>query len=67
MITTEFGYKQTLELLEREKAGLKRIRKEFPTLSERKLKLLESGSKLLIKQMEEEIREYERTRLKKAS
>lgn len=67
MIKTEAGYKQTLELIKREKATLNNLKKEFPTLTGRKFAILENSAKASIKQMEDEARDYERRALRKAS
>jgi hypothetical protein len=67
MIKTDIGYRNTIELIKRHKEANKKLRKELPTLSGRKLKLLEKNSLIAIKELESEVREYERTRLKKAS
>lgn len=67
MITTEKGYRITLEEIKKEKEALKQTRHQLKGLDKRKLRIVESGSLSAIAEMEREVREYERTRLRKAS
>jgi hypothetical protein len=67
MITNEKGYEITLAHLKEEKDALKQTRRMFRNLDKRKLRILENSSLAAIAELESEVREYERTRLKKAS
>jgi hypothetical protein len=67
MITNEIGYRNTLRHIEEMKASLATFTKRYPQLTGRKLKLLKQSDEAMIKDLENQVREYERTRLRKAS
>jgi hypothetical protein len=67
MITTEFGYEQTLYWLKEFEETLEQEKKEYLPHNPRLYRALSGGTIAQIEQFKKEIADYERQYLKKAS
>ncbi len=67
MITTELGYKQTLEWLEKFEKALENDKKTYLPDNPQMYQLVSSGTISQIKELKAELAEYEKSILHKAS